>query len=170
MYSSHHRARKVQTSLRTARAFTASIHKVCIKLYRKRLTKRPLFPLDTSAWAFIRGKTCLKWSLKNRQTKILMTNGSLMKVESIAECSTWSILQYFWPAFLKTNFGLRFEWPLRTGSAVWDNTKISCAGPPKISRSQNVAYLLHQEEHSLHARMQKIPSGWGEGFWQSCFL
>ena len=28
-------------------------------------------------------------------TKILMTNGSLMKVESIAECSPWSILQYF---------------------------------------------------------------------------
>ena len=27
-----------------------------------------------------------------------MTNGSLMKVESIAECSRWSILQYFWPA------------------------------------------------------------------------
>ena len=27
-----------------------------------------------------------------------MTNGSLMKVESIAECSLWSILQYFWPA------------------------------------------------------------------------
>ena len=27
-----------------------------------------------------------------------MTNGSLMQVESIAECSTWSILQYFWPA------------------------------------------------------------------------
>ena len=24
-----------------------------------------------------------------------MTNGSLMKVESIAECSPWSILQYF---------------------------------------------------------------------------
>ena len=28
-----------------------------------------------------------------------MTNGSLMQVESIAECSPWSILQYFWPAF-----------------------------------------------------------------------
>ena len=28
-----------------------------------------------------------------------MTNGVLMKVESIAECSPWSILQYFWPAF-----------------------------------------------------------------------
>ena len=27
-----------------------------------------------------------------------MTNGSLMKVESIAECSPWSILQYFSPA------------------------------------------------------------------------
>ena len=27
-----------------------------------------------------------------------MTNGSLMKVESIAECSLWSILLYFWPA------------------------------------------------------------------------
>ena len=30
-------------------------------------------------------------------TKILMTNGSLMKVKSIAECSPWSILLYFWP-------------------------------------------------------------------------
>ena len=28
-----------------------------------------------------------------------MTNGSLMKVESIAECSPWTILQYFWPFF-----------------------------------------------------------------------
>ena len=26
-----------------------------------------------------------------------MTNGSLIKVKSIAECSPWSILQYFWP-------------------------------------------------------------------------
>ena len=29
------------------------------------------------------------------KTKILMTNGSLMNVKSIAECSPWSILQYF---------------------------------------------------------------------------
>ena len=29
------------------------------------------------------------------KTKILMTNGSLMKVQCIAECSPWSILQYF---------------------------------------------------------------------------
>ena len=29
------------------------------------------------------------------KTKVLKTNGSLMKVESIAEYSPWSILQYF---------------------------------------------------------------------------
>ena len=29
------------------------------------------------------------------KTKVLTTNGSLMKVESFAECSHWSILQYF---------------------------------------------------------------------------
>ena len=27
-----------------------------------------------------------------------MANGSLMQVESIAECSLWIILQYIWPA------------------------------------------------------------------------
>ena len=27
-----------------------------------------------------------------------MTNGSLLKVKGIAECSPWNILQYFWPA------------------------------------------------------------------------
>ena len=52
-----------------------------------------------------------------------MTNSSLMKVKSIAECSPWSILQYFWPALsnesvFKTNFGLLFEWPLMTDFTV----------------------------------------------------
>ena len=42
---------------------------------------------------FIYSKTCVKWPLKNKQTKILMTNGSLMKVKSIADCSPWSTLQ-----------------------------------------------------------------------------
>ena len=51
--------------------------------------------------------------------KVLMANGSLMKVKSIAECSPWSILQYFWPTlsnnrYLKPIFGLLFEWPLQT--------------------------------------------------------
>ena len=36
-------------------------------------------------------KTCVKWPLKKKdETKILMTTGSLMKVESIAECSLLS--------------------------------------------------------------------------------
>ena len=40
-------------------------------------------------------KPVLSGHTKNDKRKILMTNGSLMKVESIAECSPSSILQYF---------------------------------------------------------------------------
>ena len=40
-------------------------------------------------------KTCLKHPLKKGKTKILITNGSLMKVKRTAECSPWSILQFF---------------------------------------------------------------------------
>ena len=40
-------------------------------------------------------KPVLSGHSKIDKTKILMMNGSLMKVESIAECSHWSILQYF---------------------------------------------------------------------------
>ena len=43
-------------------------------------------------------KPVLSGHSKIDKTKILMTNGSLMKLKSIAECSPWSILQYFWPA------------------------------------------------------------------------
>ena len=43
-------------------------------------------------------KTCLKHHSKIDKTKIFMTNGNLMKVESIAECFPWSILQYIWSA------------------------------------------------------------------------
>ena len=39
-------------------------------------------------------KPVLNSHSKKDKTKILMTNGSLMKVKSIAECSPWSILQY----------------------------------------------------------------------------
>ena len=34
-------------------------------------------------------KTCLKQPLQKDKTKILIRNGSLMKVENIAECSPW---------------------------------------------------------------------------------
>ena len=40
-------------------------------------------------------KTCVKRPVKNRQNKDLNDKCSLMKVKSIAECSPWSILQYF---------------------------------------------------------------------------
>ena len=57
------------------------------------------------------------------KTKVLKENGGLMKVESSAECSPRSILQYFWPAlgdnrYRKLIFGVLFEWPLKTGFTV----------------------------------------------------
>ena len=42
-------------------------------------------------------KPVLSGHSKKDKTKVLKTNSSLMKVESIAEFS-WSILQCFWPA------------------------------------------------------------------------
>ena len=65
----------------------------------------------------------LSGHLKIDKTKILMTNGSLMKVESIAECSLehsaillTCIKQ---KSVLKLIFGLLFEWPLKTGFTVY---------------------------------------------------
>ena len=46
-------------------------------------------------------KPVLSGHLKIDKTKVLMVNGNLMKVKSIAECSLWSILQYFWPVLSK---------------------------------------------------------------------
>ena len=43
-------------------------------------------------------KPVLSGHSKIDKIKILLTNGSLMKVKSIAEYSKRSILQYFWPA------------------------------------------------------------------------
>ena len=43
-------------------------------------------------------KPVLSGHLKIDKTKVLMENGSLMKIESIAKCSRWSILQYFRPS------------------------------------------------------------------------
>ena len=40
-------------------------------------------------------KPALSGHSKIDKTKMFMTNVSLMKVERIAECSLWSILQYF---------------------------------------------------------------------------
>ena len=40
-------------------------------------------------------KTCLEQPLKNRQKKVLKIYGSLMKVESIAECSLGAFCNTF---------------------------------------------------------------------------
>ena len=61
--------------------------------------------------------------LKIDKTKVLMENVGLMNVESIAEYSPRSILQYFWPAlsnnrYWKLIFGVLFERPLKAGFTV----------------------------------------------------
>ena len=43
--------------------------------------------VDVHACLSVYSKTCVKRPLKKDNTKILMTNGSLLKVKSIAECS-----------------------------------------------------------------------------------
>ena len=58
-------------------------------------------------------KPVLSGHSKIDKTNVLKTNGNLMKVKSIAECSKGSILQYFWPALSdswswKPIFGLLF--------------------------------------------------------------
>ena len=64
-------------------------------------------------------KTCVKRPIKIDKTKILMTNGSLLKVESITECSTAILLtcikRYL---VLKTHFWSFLEWPFYTGFTV----------------------------------------------------
>ena len=44
-----------------------------------------------------------------------MANGSLMKVESVAECSPWSILQYFWPELSDDRLENQFLVPFLSG-------------------------------------------------------
>ena len=67
-------------------------------------------------------KPVLSGHSKIDKTKILMTNGGLMKVESIAECSIGAFCYTFDLHYaiigLKTIFGLLFEWPLKTGFTV----------------------------------------------------
>ena len=81
-------------------------------------------PSSNNAQTCLRKKCTVKPVLsshsKIEKTKMIMTNGILMKVKSFAECSSWSILQYFWAALSnnrswKPIFGLLFEWPLKTG-------------------------------------------------------
>ena len=63
---------------------------------------------------------------KIEKTKVFKTNGSLMKVESIAECSLGAFCNTFdlHKAIIsieKPIFGLLFEWSLKTGFTVSKN-------------------------------------------------
>ena len=49
-------------------------------------------------------KSALSGHSQIEKTKGLKTNCSLMKVKSIVECSTWRILQHFWPALSHNRF------------------------------------------------------------------
>ena len=49
-------------------------------------------------WILITVKPVLSGHSNIDETKVLKPCGSLMQVESIAECSPWSILKYFWTA------------------------------------------------------------------------
>ena len=70
------------------------IHRInmCLRAQKNRLFEMVLL---------ITVKTALSGHSKIDKTKVFKTNGSLMKVESVAECSlccrmlSWSVLQYF---------------------------------------------------------------------------
>ena len=69
-----------------------------------------------------------------------------MKVESIAECSTWSILQYFWPALSdngswKPIFGL-FESGHFTQALVYSFFVMTC-------HIWSWGFLEHTEEYTV---------------------
>ena len=59
-----------------------------------------------------------------------MKNGSLMKVESIAECSPWSILQYFWPTLREIRYWSPFLVFFLSGLLrqvlLYENNHFSC--------------------------------------------
>ena len=57
-----------------------------------------------------------------------MTNDSLINVQSIAECSPWNILQYFWP-------GLSDYWPWKPICGLFESdcfTQVSLYMPWRI--------------------------------------
>ena len=56
---------------------------------------RDISPCKCPAWY---SETCVKLPLSKRPKMVFKTDYSLMQVKSIAECSRWSILQYFQPS------------------------------------------------------------------------
>ena len=67
----------------------------CAYVYSKTCLKGPLKKKTKNGFQDQLWLSVVKRPLKNRQDKVLKTNASLMKVESIAESSRWSILNTF---------------------------------------------------------------------------
>ena len=77
-----------------------------------------LFLMSFFNKSYLQFKPVLSGHSKIDKTKVLKTKYHLMQVKSIAECSPWSILQYFWPALCnnqawKLIFGLLLSGLLR---------------------------------------------------------
>ena len=100
------------------------------------------------SWNRITVKPVLSGHSKLDKTKILLTNGSLMQVESIAECP-WSILQYFWPALngLENQFFGRFEGgPFSTGFTVY---RLVCANKTMFLNWRPCVYMYTEQKRIL---------------------
>ena len=74
-------------------------------------------------------KPVLSGHLKIDKTPVLMENGSLMKVKSIAECSPLEHSAILLTCIkrqsvLETYFCVLFEWPLKTGFTVSNTTEL----------------------------------------------
>ena len=83
-----------------------------------------------------------------------------MQVKSIAECSPWSILQYFWPAIsnnwlaLKTNFQYYWQRPFYTGFTVHEIMSFQCG----FGASHWRWYVIHLTYYAycVKRRVQRI--------------
>ena len=94
-----------------------------------------------------------------------MTNGSVMKVENFAECSPWSILQYFWPALSdnwswKAILGLfesaRFTQVLLY--IMWEGVQIPCCSlkPTHVLINNIKSILCYEEEGLYHVKAHAL--------------
>ena len=77
----------------------------------------------------IQQNLCKTATLKKTKKLVFKTNHRLMQVKRIAECSKWSILQYFRPSLsyqlsLKIFVSSIFEWSFYTGFTVAAMTAI----------------------------------------------
>ena len=102
-----------------------------------------------------------------------MTNGSLMKVESIAECSKGSILQYFWPALSdnwswKPIFGL-FKSGRFTQVLLYSiRYKLACACSEESNQSAHLYRLISLNLQPEKHRTLGYPYSAQWRFWSDC--